>query len=211
MTTYKTIALAFPEAQDLADLDGVYRDLEWIRLLCTKIIRAERSRRRNSQRLEALTSAALIRYGRCFHHGVRRRLPQSWVDHLPDPFPRAHRYFMDLRDKFFAHSVNRFEINHATAAVPEPAPADYRIEDIGFFHQHLSSLGEPDILVLKQLCTALQGRVKAAIVTEKSAVLAIARTIAPSKLNKTDLISAENIKLRDVGRPRKTARKGRAR
>ncbi|MEU1544883.1 hypothetical protein [Nocardia sp. NPDC005745] len=62
---------------------------------------------------QALFSAAVIAYARCFGSGVRGKLESAALDQLPQNEPGAarqlHRFVCDLRDKHVAHSVSPFE------------------------------------------------------------------------------------------------------
>jgi hypothetical protein len=62
--------------------------------------------------LKALWNAAVIAYSRCFIGGIRTtRLDPAFqkLGAKSQEAKRSHQYFIDLRNKYIAHSVNRFE------------------------------------------------------------------------------------------------------
>src|SRR5258708_1465821 len=60
---------------------------------------------------ESLWNSALIAYARCFATGIREhRLDESDFEGVPEHASKLktdHRYFINLRSKHVAHSVNR--------------------------------------------------------------------------------------------------------
>lgn len=111
-----------PETYRLADMHGVLMDLRRVfslcELICAKMaLRPPMGRPEDGLELEALQAAAMVRYGRCFRGGVRTAfvLDAAWINSLPAELRRAHSYFVALRDKYVAHSVNDWESNLAVA------------------------------------------------------------------------------------------------
>lgn len=82
---------------------------------------------------ESLWNAALIAYARCFATGVREhRLDESDYESVPEHASKLkadHKYFIDLRSKHIAHSVNRLEEVRVAVAVPEKG-----VLGVGPFH-----------------------------------------------------------------------------
>jgi hypothetical protein len=58
---------------------------------------------------EALWVAAVVFYARCFHGGIRHSLVPTIYDGLNGDPQGAHQFYMDMRDKRIAHSVNAYE------------------------------------------------------------------------------------------------------
>lgn len=58
---------------------------------------------------DALFTAALITYRRCFNGGTRTILSKSDVTALVESAEEIHNYYMAMADKFAAHSINPFE------------------------------------------------------------------------------------------------------
>ena len=66
---------------------------------------------------EALSAAAVVRYARCFNSGKRDRLKHDLFNAAPQHVKEAHEYFIAVRSKHVAHSVNVFEENDVTVTV----------------------------------------------------------------------------------------------
>lgn len=201
MTTFNTIALDFPEAQALAELDAVRNDLKWVAAMCERIADMKVSAS-EFQVLEGLTVAAVIRYARCFPPGVRRSVPIECVEALPEDLARAHGYFLDQRNGFFAHSVRRFELNHATVVVPASGSRGYPPERIGFQHQMLATLGEPDLRLLQRLGNALVECVSRQIEAEKQQVIAMAQQVPLEEYQRRDVVAVEIVATSEAGMAR---------
>jgi hypothetical protein len=114
----------------LADLFGAAYDLETALEFCRRLETALGSSPIDTPLLDALTSAFVVRYARCFASGVRQRLPQRLIEDLPPDTRRLHDDLVALRDKHIAHSVNPFEENFVTVHVRE-APDTPALGGIG--------------------------------------------------------------------------------
>lgn len=90
MAIWRFVNLNFEEAQPLADLTGVEEDLKATVEICNVLLRELPGRPPNIRILDALTSAALVRYARAFKSGVRIRLPFSLLDGLSEEQARDH-------------------------------------------------------------------------------------------------------------------------
>lgn len=97
--------LNFKEAIVLADLQGIKQDLEWIIQAGNKYIELNKLLN-DPLLLEALFFAFIARYGRTHQSGARTPIPKIWIKALSSTQQIAHKYFMDLRNKHVAHSVN---------------------------------------------------------------------------------------------------------
>jgi hypothetical protein len=86
---------SIPEAQRLSDLAGVDVDLEATLRICERCDRLMDEHGTpaegdallwldNLQALGDLMFAAVVRYGRTSNSGVRKGIPQEWLNSLPD-------------------------------------------------------------------------------------------------------------------------------
>jgi hypothetical protein len=100
-------------ALSLADMDGVARDLQFVADACNRLLELLAENSTDLTTLEALQSAAMVRYGRCFKTGIRTafKIPTEWFDDLPDELKAVHQDTLTLRDKHLAHAVNDWD-NH---------------------------------------------------------------------------------------------------
>jgi len=104
----------------------------------------------------ALTSAALIAYGRCFGSGIRH-LAQLDLSGLTSEELKAHQHFRDLRDKYIAHSINSHEQNITHAVLAEP-PADPELLQVNHLHVSSDPLNHLGFTHLRALATKLEAQ-----------------------------------------------------
>lgn len=117
MATYTLVEIEIPEAEALSDLYGIEFDLNSVEELCTKAIESSKSNPRDYYLEDIFVSYAIIRYGRCFTKGTRIWLNDNDVKNI-DPFLlERHHHYMQLRNKYIAHSVNAFEEVYVNTSV----------------------------------------------------------------------------------------------
>jgi len=99
----------FPEAIELANWAGIRLDLKFVCDACDRLIHTDQS---DDILRRALFVAALVAYARCFkgNEGVRIGLKENDLESMGENKVLAfHQFFITLRDKHIAHSVNDFE------------------------------------------------------------------------------------------------------
>src|SRR5262245_23806049 len=118
MTKEHRALLAGADAHRLADMTAKLLDL---RLAAATTFRLKKypydSSSTDHQTFAALLTLALVRYARAHDKDGARdkfRIPQAWVDQLPD-LKEAHHSFLLLRNKHIAHSVNDWEVCNPVA------------------------------------------------------------------------------------------------
>lgn len=102
-------AVDFDEAKTLADLAALNQDLGAVMLTCTRLMRLLDEQSTDHILVEALWTSALVRYARCFANGKRFGLEESVFSSLSGDPVATHRYFVGMRNRHIAHSVNPFE------------------------------------------------------------------------------------------------------
>lgn len=137
MAVSKSVEVEVPGGKELAELRAVLHDLKWVIEVCERLIAMLDTRLEEAVLTEALSTAALVRYMRCFSQGVRPKAPRELLDSLSDREQVRHQWFKDLRDKYVAHSVNPFEENVLTVLVPEEPTPNTQISGLGFGHSRL--------------------------------------------------------------------------
>ena len=112
----RVVRLSSPAAKQLEDLAGATFDMGRVIELCRQYISTmDSASSRTTQ--DALWITALVLYARCFNKGVRGSLDTAVLDTIPGQAREVHDHFMDLRDKFIAHSVNVYEQTLAYAVM----------------------------------------------------------------------------------------------
>ncbi len=99
----------FPHAQKLADLAAIIQDLRAIMQTCSRFKGLLDENSKDSILIESLWVSALIKYARCFASGKRFGLSKDIYQKLQGEPIKAHQFYIDLRNKHIAHSVNPFE------------------------------------------------------------------------------------------------------
>lgn len=108
-----------PEAARLASLAGIENDLCGVQEYCNLLLTKKEEKPFPSTEWEAISSAAVVRYARCFSSGVRQRLSRSLFDDAEPNFAEGHNFFIEMRNKHVAHSVNEFEENDVLVQVSD--------------------------------------------------------------------------------------------
>jgi len=101
--------VSFEEAQRLADLGAILQDLKFTMATCLRLEKFLKEGSDDSLLIESLWTSALIRYARCFATGKRFGLDEKVFDGLEGEPIKTHKFYIDLRSKHIAHSVNPFE------------------------------------------------------------------------------------------------------
>lgn len=127
--------------------------------------------------LEALSTAIIIMYGRANVTGVRRRIPCEMIRSLSPEQQKDHKYFMDLRDKFIAHSVNDFEECYCVAAIKNMHSSNPEFDQVNIQLHRIISLSVGDIKKIVSLSEILSEKLELQIGNEKLKVTDIAKKI----------------------------------
>ncbi len=185
MAVWRCVDFSVKEAQLLADLTGIETDLKTTENICDHFLEEAHGFPSESQEnipqkmlsLEALCTAAIVRYGRSFVSGVRTELPLDVIRRLPEEFQESHRFFMDLRHKWVAHSVNAFEDNQVTVYLTLEERGPKSIASVSVKGSRVATLSAQDMLRLKKLAAAVREEVAKLIEAENSKVLEYARSL----------------------------------
>ena len=102
-----------PEAEALADAGGELMDLQFVDTALTELLDSwplGADTGPDTTAARALWIAAVVWYARSFTTGLRTSgIAAEIASTLPEPSRAEHDYFVALRDKHMAHSVNVFE------------------------------------------------------------------------------------------------------
>jgi hypothetical protein len=83
--------------------------IDWLTQLTDGLGKKEKGEIVDVGILESLWISSVIVYARCFHGGKRKSLDSSIYKELNGDPIGAHKYYLDMRDKRIAHSVNSYE------------------------------------------------------------------------------------------------------
>lgn len=203
MVIWRYVNLNIPEARLLADLASQANDLQATADICDLALAEFAKKPLALGLLEALTSGAVVKYARCFASGVRATFPNSVLEKLPENQNRDHDYFIALRDKYIAHSVNAFEETKIVAYLVPEESGPRGVASISEQHVKVVSLGIEDFTRLKALSLELHHQISILIEKEKPKVLDAARKLPVnglySQVDPPKKVAAES----DVTKPRK--------
>jgi hypothetical protein len=164
------------EAAELADLISIRMDLLQANQICERLFHELRASAQDAVLIDALWTAALIRYARCFATGKRKPLDLALIANLPGDPLGAHNYYKNQRDKLAAHSVNPFEEAQVGLALSAPTEENRQVVGIVEFVGRLVSSDEAGVKQLGALARELRQRVEEQIAVVKERVLARAKT-----------------------------------
>jgi len=186
MAIWRYVDFSVKEAQWLADLASIQSDLETVESICDLFIEERQSpdpfgKSKQVALFEALCTAAIVRYGRSFVSGVREKAPEGLVEQLSKELQASHAFFMDLRHKWIAHSVNTFEITQVVAYLRPPERGSKNVSSISALPNRIASLSIQDMLQLKDLAVAVHEVISKRIEEEKQKVLSHARSLPPDQ------------------------------
>ena len=134
-----TVALDVPSAQILADQASIIQDLQFVMECCKRLLTelAKPEEDRDAVVPQALWSAALVAYARCFGKGKRFGLATEDVRTLPlqGEVMKYHKWVIEERNKLAVHPANPFEAAKVGAALSLPGQAERRVEGIAILYE----------------------------------------------------------------------------
>jgi hypothetical protein len=163
-TRYLEVRL--PQAVVLADLYEIRDDLFTTGHLCEKM-RDARSLD-ESLVMDALFSAAVVKYARCFSDGVRRRLTERDIAILGSRELTEHRYFLALRHRLIAHAVSGLQETYVTVMARDKDGQIPPIEGLGWAGRKIA--------FTKEMANRLQALIRK-VVASVAAMIASEETI----------------------------------
>jgi hypothetical protein len=171
-------------ARELADLASIFQDLGFVVGCCDRLLDLLASSDRDPVLTEALWSAALVAYVRCFGSGKRVGLDPTIVEQvgLQGDVKDWHQYLRDMRDKHVAHSVNPFETVLVGAVLTPPDKEDRKVEGIATLASKLITSDKQGVYQLGQLAKALRAKVGNSCRASREKVQAEAEMLDVAKL-----------------------------
>jgi hypothetical protein len=171
----RCVEVRLPQTIRLADLYEIRLDLQAAAQWCEEAIRFGQTIEGLTV-AQGLTTAAVIRYARCFVSGVRLSLKTDDLAGLDAATLASHAYFLDLRNRFVAHAVNAFEETYVTATVSQRDGVKQPVTGVnaGQLRLVLAAGAAMDLYELTQKVTSI---VAASIATEERQVLAFLQSL----------------------------------
>jgi hypothetical protein len=183
MATNSFIEFRLDEAQTLADYTSIAFDLRTAREFATTILEENRKPEANYSLSDPFMVATIIRYGRAFAEGVRRlKLHETSASILTAQQRSRHDYFINIRNKYIAHSVNAFEESQPVARYWVGRVHEEGVTSIECNHRRIVGLSEQDLMDIINLASTWLEYVQTKLTEEKARLLPIVRKIALNDL-----------------------------
>lgn len=151
--------LRTPEAEHLGDLSLIVLDLRSTIDICRRLIEELQKGEQDGVLIEALWTAALVKYTRCFATGKRLGLDEKIFEHFEGDPLGTHGYFIDMRNKHVAHSVNLFEEVRVGVVLSAPSAEARKVEGVAVLTRKLISAEVDGVRNLITLASTLHKRV----------------------------------------------------
>jgi hypothetical protein len=199
----RAVQITLPEAETLADLYGIEYDLDTAIQLCHKALSLSKEAPDDYQLVEAVITAAVVRYFRCLNTGVRLGIQSSDLEQLNEEDRGTHNYLKDLRDKFVVHSVNPFENSYVTTTATEKDGELLPITSLNPGNHRLV-LSSSDARMLLDVARKVRTINEAKVAEEKERLLRIVQARPLEEIHGGDLYTPEPMLVTEVGKSRRT-------
>ena len=202
MSNYTFIELSpRKEAKILADYTSMEDDLRSSRNFAELYLAEYQKIGSTPGLVDALMVAIIIRYARSFGGGVRSHLPKP-TDILTKEQIVRHEFFMAVRDKYIAHSVNAYEECQLVARYWDHKVQTEGINEVGCIYTRVAGLSEQDARDIIGLIDTWLRHVNDKLRGEKAKLVALIRKIPFEKLRQ----SSPGPKMLDLSQPLKRRR-----
>jgi hypothetical protein len=183
-----TVALDVPSAQILADQASIIGDLQFVMECCKRLLTelAIPEEDREAVVPQALWSAALVAYGRCFGKGKRLGLTVEDVRALPleGEVLKYHKWVIEERNRLTMHPANPFEATKIGAALSPPGQAARRVEGIAILATSHVLVDDTGVRQLGGLASELAKQTAEKAQQQQDTVLADAQQLTIDSLDK---------------------------
>jgi hypothetical protein len=129
-----TVSLELPSAQLLADQIATIHDLQFVMECCKRLLSelVKPEEEREPVVPQALWSAALTSYDRCFAKGKKFGLTVDDVKALPleGQVVKFHEWVVDERNTLGRHPTNPFDVARVGAVLSDPGQADREVRGV---------------------------------------------------------------------------------
>jgi len=183
-----TVALDVPSAQILADQASIIQDLQFVMDCCKRLLTelARPDEDRDPVVPQALWSAALAAYARCFGKGKRFGLSTEDVRTLPlrGEVMKYHKWVIEERDNLTVHPSNPIAATKVGAALSPADQAERRVEGIVILSTSHVLVDETGVRQLGGLASELAKQTAGKAQAQQDSVLADAQQLNADSLYK---------------------------
>jgi hypothetical protein len=185
-----TVPLDLPSAQVLADLVATVQDLQFVMDCCKRLL-TELDRpeaERDPVVPQALWSAALVGYARCFTTGKRFGLSDADVRSLPlqGEVMKFHKWVLGERARLTSHPRDPFAAATVGAALTRPEAGTRRVEGIAILAASRVLVDDQGVRQLGGLASELAKQTAERATKQQDTVLADAQQLGVAKLSRLE-------------------------
>ncbi|WP_412464447.1 hypothetical protein [Flavobacterium mekongense] len=188
------VRLNFHEAKQLAELFAISDDLKYVfhtGKLFNEIYKPSENSEpnypydKNALISRSMWNSMLIAYARCFATGVRYGLSPKIFDTHEQAveIKKSHKYFIDMRSKDIAHSINSKETSETVALLSDIKEKEKKVETIVCYGMRYIG-GKSEVEVLCNLTVIANKYIENEVAKYQEIVLKKAREIDIEKLYK---------------------------
>jgi hypothetical protein len=181
-----TVALDVPSARILADQASIIQDLQFVMECCKRLLTelARPEKDRDAVVPQALWSAALVSYARCFGQGKRFGLADEDIRTLPlqGEVMKYHKWLIAERNKLTVHPANPFEAAKVGAALSRPGRTQRRVEGIAILSTSHVLVDDTGVRQLGGLASELAKQTAGKAQEQQDSVLADAQQLSIDSL-----------------------------
>ena len=188
-TALPTVPLDLPSARVLADLVAVIQDLQFVMECCKRLLAelAQPEEEREAVVPQALWSAALVAYARCFANGKRFGLDADDVRSLPlqGEVMKFHKWVLGERAEVTTHPADPFQVARVGAALSPPGRKP-RVEGIAILSASRVLVDHTGVRQLGGLASELAKQTAEKAQAQQDTVLADAQRLSIDSLYALD-------------------------
>ena len=174
----------FDEAKRTADLTSYFQDLAFTIKALDRLQQLIDNDNNDDEILTgSLWIAALISYARCFSTGKRFGLSEQLFKEFGGGV-ETHQFYINLRNKHIAHSVNPFEQVVVGLVLSPPSSADRKVEGISVLAQKLLHVNSDGIQTLRRLALIAIKEIERQVKKSQEKTLEVGRQVPIDTLYK---------------------------
>ncbi|MFE7844569.1 hypothetical protein ACFUTX_05155 [Microbacterium sp. NPDC057407] len=190
-----------PACELLADLASLQRDFEMARQFLRHFAELAQDEVEPDSPNQSFWISALTMYGRAFAKG-RRHAARATPDIYDDSDLEAHRFLIDIRNKFIAHSANAFEQAAIFAIIADSSDGGFTVQGAGSQHSSFARLSRKRALQVSKMCEVQLADIDARMATARNAVMAEVRDLGEERISRLPELGMVRIDESAVGRDR---------
>lgn len=191
----------YQNARELADLTSLIQDLDLCNKTCERLIASLEGETEDPILQAGLWTAALISYARCFATGKRFGISEEFLGKLNGDPVEVHRYYINMRDKHIAHSVNPFEQVKIGLLLEDPTIKKKVIGVVNLSQRHVTAKKD-GVDTLRRLCIVIRNRLASDWKYCRDETLKVGQTLPVDELYSKSHMHAITPGPEDAGKPR---------